>query len=60
MIEGKKRERFVGRTSTMVPDVDGIVYVNSTLDLNNGDIIKVKITESLEYDLIGDVYYESC
>jgi ribosomal protein S12 methylthiotransferase len=60
IIEGKKRDRFVGRTSTMVPEVDGIVYVNTTLELNNGDIIKVKITESLEYDLIGDVYYESC
>jgi ribosomal protein S12 methylthiotransferase len=60
LIEGKDKDRYVGRTSGMAPEVDGIVYVNDSLDLKNGDIVKVKITESLEYDLIGDVYNESC
>lgn len=41
------------------PDIDGVVYVNSEKDLEIGDFIRVEITEYLEYDLIGELYYES-
>jgi ribosomal protein S12 methylthiotransferase len=60
IVEGFNGEFYTGRTMDMAPEIDGIVYVKSSLDLNTGDIVKIKITEALEYDLIGDVYYESC
>lgn len=60
LIEGFEKDSYVGRTKEMAPEIDGIVYVKSSIELNKGDIIKVRITEALEYDLIGDVYYESC
>ena len=34
----------------------GVVYVDSKHELKPGDIVNVKISESLEYDLIGECY----
>jgi hypothetical protein len=31
-----------------------MVYVNSKKPLKPGDLVKVKITDTLEYDLVGD------
>jgi ribosomal protein S12 methylthiotransferase len=44
---------FLGRTSHDAPEVDGAVYVKAK-NLKAGDIVPVKITDSLEYDLIGE------
>jgi len=43
---------FEGRSYMDSPDVDGKVYVNGS-DVNIGDIVPVRITESMEYDLVG-------
>ena len=43
----------IGRTMFQAPEVDGIVYVRSTT-LDTGTFAKVKITDTLEYDLIGE------
>jgi len=43
---------WVGRSYMDSPDIDGKVYVTGD-DVNIGDIIPVKITESMEYDLVG-------
>lgn len=43
-----------GRSSRQAPDIDGIVYItagNATV----GDIVKVRITDSSDYDLIGEI-----
>jgi ribosomal protein S12 methylthiotransferase len=40
------------------PEIDGVVYVNSTKELEIGKFVPVKILEYLEYDLIGDVENE--
>ena len=45
---------YIGRTYMDSPDIDGVVYVNSSQDIELGSFIKVKITDSLEYDLIGE------
>lgn len=45
---------YIGRTSHDAPEVDGLVYVKAK-DLKIGDIVPVKITDSLEYDLIGEI-----
>ncbi|MDO5707484.1 MAG: 30S ribosomal protein S12 methylthiotransferase RimO [Andreesenia angusta] len=49
---------YIGRTYMDSPEIDGIVYVDSDRELNIGDLLKVKIKDGLEYDLIGDVFYE--
>lgn len=49
-----EKNRYTGRTYMDSPDIDGIVYVDSKSELEVGDIVAVKIKESLEYDLIGE------
>ncbi len=46
---------FVGRTATNAPDVDGVVYVHAARPLAIGSFYEVKITDALEYDLIGAI-----
>lgn len=43
----------VGRTTADAPDIDGLVYVTTPDHLSPGDFVDVKITDSLEYDLVG-------
>ncbi|UCB57072.1 MAG: 30S ribosomal protein S12 methylthiotransferase RimO [Candidatus Omnitrophota bacterium] len=45
---------FLGRTEGDAPEVDGCVYVKSGKKLKAGDFVKVKITDTLEYDLAGE------
>ncbi len=44
---------FSGRTSFQAPEVDGIVYIDST-DVVVGEFSDVKICDALEYDLRGE------
>lgn len=50
---------YTGRTQGDAEDIDSIVYINSDESLEIGDFVKVEINDSMEYDLIGDVIYES-
>jgi len=59
IIEGQKNRKWYGRSCEMAPDIDGLVYIESKYNLEIGSIIKVKITGSKEYDLLGVIYYES-
>ncbi len=43
----------VGRTTADAPDIDGQVYVTTDTHLEPGDFVDVKITDSLEHDLVG-------
>lgn len=45
---------YIGRSYMDSPDIDGVVYVNSSNDINLGDLITVNITDYMEYDLIGE------
>lgn len=45
---------FVGRSEHDAPEIDGVVYVHTDQKLEIGSIHKVKITDALEYDLIGE------
>lgn len=49
---------YIGRTQYDAPEVDGIVYVNSEVTIEVGKMIKAKIVDALEYDLIGEMVYE--
>ncbi len=46
---------FIGRTMYDAPDVDGIVFVHSKKRLKSGDMVKAKITDSYEYDLVAEL-----
>ena len=43
-----------GRTSQQAPDIDGVVLINDG-QAKIGEFVKVKITDSMEYDLIGEI-----
>lgn len=57
MIEGKvvDENAYVARTYKDAPNVDGFLFVNTGRELMTGDFVKVKITASYEYDLIGEL-----
>ena len=57
MIEGKVADEaaYVGRTYADAPGIDGYIFVNTGLELMTGDFVKVRVTGSLEYDLIGEI-----
>ena len=43
-----------GRSSRQAPDIDGQVYITAgTADV--GDIVTLRITDSSDYDLIGEI-----
>lgn len=42
-----------GRTKADAPEIDGHVYLRNASEVKQGDIIKVKIEDSDEYDLFG-------
>lgn len=60
MIEGKVADDdvYVGRTYRDAPGVDGYLFVNTSADLMTGDFVRAIVTDSNEYDLIGEIYYE--
>ena len=59
IIDGNTGEYYIGRNYEMAPEIDGLIYVTKKKTLKKGDIIKVKITNVMEYDLVGDVWDES-
>ena len=54
LIDEGKKDKYTGRSQYDAPEVDGVVYVNSKKALRPGDLVKVKITDTLEYDLVGE------
>ena len=51
--EKEKNNIFSGRSAFQAPEVDGVTYINSDR-LQAGCFVQAKITEALEYDLIGE------
>jgi ribosomal protein S12 methylthiotransferase len=49
----QQRKRYIGRTEYDAPEVDGEVYVSSKRPLRVGEFVDVKITDTMEYDLVG-------
>ena len=60
MVEGKLADEnaYVGRTYKDAPNVDGLIFIHTDDTLVTGDFVKVKVTGSYEYDLIGEIYHE--
>lgn len=59
LVEGKlpEDEMYCGRTVQDAPDIDGMVFFRAEEAPLSGDFVTVKITEAIDYDLIGDVVY---
>jgi ribosomal protein S12 methylthiotransferase len=57
VVEGfdKFGECYFGRTALDAPDIDGKVFFSSENPLNIGDYVTIRITDTLDYDLIGEV-----
>lgn len=54
LIDEEEGGRYLGRSQYDAPEVDGTVYVNAKAPLTPGDFVKVTITDTLEYDLVGE------
>lgn len=60
LVEGYSEETELllqGRMAGQAPDIDGVVLINDG-QANVGDMVKVRITDSMEYDLIGEIFEE--
>ena len=57
VIEGfdKYAEVYFGRTKADAPDIDGKIFIMSEKPLKMGEYVNVHITDSMDYDLIGEV-----
>lgn len=49
-------EYLVGRSYADSPEIDGITYINDyPVDVKLGDFLRVKIIDTFEYDMIGEI-----
>lgn len=57
MVEGKVADEdvYVTRTYRDAPGVDGYLFLNTAVALMTGDFVRVVVTGSNEYDLIGEL-----
>ncbi len=57
VVEGFDRfgECWFGRTPADAPDIDGKVFFSSEKPLEIGKYVRIRITDTLDYDLIGEV-----
>ena len=60
MVEGRAVEEdvYVARTYMDAPNVDGYLFLRTSAQLLSGDFAKVLVTDSNEYDLIGEITHE--
>ncbi|MDN5378225.1 MAG: ribosomal protein methylthiotransferase [Clostridiales bacterium] len=57
VVEGFDRyaECYFGRTAADAPDIDGKIFFTSSKKLIPGQFVKVRINDTLDYDLLGEV-----
>ncbi len=57
MVEGKVADEdvYVTRTYRDAPNVDGYLFLHTTATLMTGDFVRVLVTDSNEYDLVGEL-----
>lgn len=60
MIEGRMPEEdvYVARTYRDAPAVDGYLFLHADREFMSGDLVRVVVTGSNEYDLIGEITNE--
>ena len=57
LVEGYDRlnKCYYGRTKADAPDIDGKTFFTSEKKINDGEFVNVKITDTIEYDLVGEL-----
>lgn len=57
MVEGliPEEHAYAARTYKDAPNVDGLIFIQTSEELMTGDFVNVKVTGSYEYDLIGEI-----
>ncbi len=55
IIDGFEDDLMVGRSKKDAPEIDGLVYVEDNKKTQIGDIIKVAISDSDDYDCYGSI-----
>jgi len=57
LIDGEDEEsgQIIARSSADAPEIDGLVFIDTDLDLQAGEFVNVVIKDSDEYDLYADV-----
>lgn len=57
VVEGYDRysEMFFGRDASYAPEIDGMLYFTSAKKLALGDFVKIRITDNMENNLLGEV-----
>ncbi len=57
VIEGKIADEsaYIARTYMDAPDIDGNIFITTGEMLMTGDFVRVKVTGSCDYDLIGEI-----
>ncbi|MBQ9298074.1 MAG: 30S ribosomal protein S12 methylthiotransferase RimO [Clostridia bacterium] len=53
LVEKVTNKYIIGRTKKDVPDMDGLIYIKNTEQVNIGEFITCTVTSVKEYDLIG-------
>lgn len=61
LVEGVSEDGifYFGRSYAEAPDIDGLIYFTSKEPLEIGQMVHVEILNSEDYDLTGEVIYES-
>lgn len=50
---------YYGRSESDAPDIDAKVFFMSSCPLSAGDFVKVRIDDCIDYDLLGEMTYET-
>jgi ribosomal protein S12 methylthiotransferase len=54
LVEEEQNGAYIGRSQFDAPEVDGVVYINTRKPLKIGKFVRIKITDTYEYDLVGE------
>lgn len=56
-VEGKVADEdvYVARTYRDAPNVDGLIFINTDMELMTGDMVRARVTGAYEYDLTGEI-----
>lgn len=57
LVDGEDEEtgQIIARSSADAPEIDGMVFIDTELDLQAGDFVEVKINDADEYDLYASL-----
>ena len=55
LVDEVDEDGAIARSSSDAPEIDGVVYIENGQQLNVGDFVEVKITDSDAHDLWAEI-----